>query len=664
MNTTAPLSGSETGGLSRRAFLRASGLAMGGIAAAGALAACSPQENDGAKTASADEAKEASARLTEELPIPEAKAPSTTSYDCDVLVIGGGFAGLNAAMAAKGEGANVVLVDKGRPGYSGLSPWPSSHRWFDPDMGDDAEAFKSCMLSGTEYVGNADWYQAWIDDSKDAYERLSSWGILDQYTRAVDTPDYFENLDYVGYREANIEHDRHKKFMQTLEDNDIPVADYTMITDGVKDGDRVVGAVGFHVPSGTVITFNAKAVVMCMGGGCYKPTGYPVGDDTFDGEFIGYNLGLPIAGKEYDDFHMTTSFAPGNAFINNSWDWLENIWLCGGDVTAENAASYAAGKAKAMVLDRLTKATTGIANDDGTNIEDQSTADVTRRGGTASGNANDPRQGKMMSPKPKGDIYGAAVGMCAHLSSGVFCGLDDLEGATGVDGLYVAGDGMNASAVTGAMYPCGVGFTSNFTSIQGDRAGKAAAAYAGKAESASIPADKAGELTEAINAPLGREQGFSPNWARDQLQAIMAPYWINATKTEATLSGALDQVLYMRDNVVPKLMATNSHELRLCHEMEHKVLSAEMKLRAGLERKESRGFHYRSDYPFRDDDFLCYITLQKGDDGSMQVGRVEVKDEWKGDTTLDYAKRYTYRFPGEAEAKGLPAEEKSGGWGK
>lgn len=74
--------------------------------------------------------------------------------------------------------------------------------------------------------------------------------------------------------------------------------------------------------------------------------GYPVGDDTFDGEFIGYNLGLPIAGKEYDDFHMTTSFAPGNAFINNSWDWLENIWLCGGDVTAENAASYAAGKAR------------------------------------------------------------------------------------------------------------------------------------------------------------------------------------------------------------------------------------------------------------------------------------------------------------------------------
>ena len=81
--------------------------------------------------------------MIEELPIPETLAPERTMYACDVLVVGGGFAGLNAAMAAKDAGANVVLVDKGRPGYSGLSPWPSSHRWFDSDLGDDEAAFKS-----------------------------------------------------------------------------------------------------------------------------------------------------------------------------------------------------------------------------------------------------------------------------------------------------------------------------------------------------------------------------------------------------------------------------------------------------------------------------------------------------------------------------------------
>lgn len=658
--SSAPSEALESGGLSRRAFLRTSGIAMGAVAAATALSGCAPKASSSSSNAKNSETP----ALSEELPIPEVKAPEVTSYDCDVLVIGGGFAGLNAALAAKNAGSSVVLIDKGRPGYSGLSPWASSHRWFDADLGDDASAFKNCMISGTEYVGNADWFQAWIDDSKQAYERLSSWGILDQYERAADTPSYFNDLDFVGYREANAQHDRRTKFVQTLKENDITFADYTMITDIVKSGDSVVGAAGFHVPSGTMITVSAKSIVMCMGGGCYKPTGFPVGDDTFDGEYIAYQLGLPIAGKEYDDFHMTTSFAPGNAFLNNSWAYLENIWLCGGDITAENASSYASGKAKAMVLDRLTKATSGVANDDGTNIEDQANGTVTRRGGTAGSNPDDPRQGKKVSPEPKGDIYGAAVGMCAHLSSGVFCGLDDLEGYTGIPGLYVAGDGMNASSVTGAMYPCGVGFTSSFCSIQGDRAGTAAAHYAQTAQKASIPTETSAQLGQSIKEPLSREQGFSPNWARDQLQAIMSPYWINATKTEATLTGALEQIIYMRDNVVPKLMAKSTHDLRLCHEMKHKVLSAEMKLRAGLERKESRGFHYRSDYPYRNDDYLCYVTLQKGSDGSMQVGRVEVKDAWKGDTSLDYSKRYTYRFPGETEAKGLPAETTSSSWKK
>lgn len=653
----------ERTSLSRRAFLRNTGLVAGGLGAMAALGGCTPQasgENASDTARGADSAE----RVTEELPVPEAKAPEKTAYECDVLVIGGGFAGLNAAMAAKAEGKSVVLVDKGRPGYSGLSPWPSSHRWFDAEFGDDADAFKRCMVAGTEYIGNADWYQVWIDESKATYKRLVEWGILDQYTRAVDTPDYFDNLDYVGYREEFSSHDRHARFTELLDDAGIEYADYTMITDVVEDGGRVVGAIGFHVPSGTVVSASAKAVVMCMGGGCYKPTGYPVGGNSFDGEYIGYNLGLPIASKEFEDFHMTCSFAPGNAFINNSWDYLENIWLCGGDITAKNASSYASGKAKAMVVDRLTKATQGIANDDGTNIEDQSTADVTRRGGTASEDPSDPRQGKMMSPKPKGDIYGAAVGMCSHLSSGIFCGLDDLEGFTGIPGLYVAGDGMNASEVTGAMYPCGVGFTSNFCSIQGDRAGKAAAAYVENAEAAAIPADKLASVTEEITAPLAREKGFSPDWARDQLQAIMAPYWVTAAKTEATLQGALDQVVYMEENVVPKLMAANPHDLRLCHEMKHKVLSAEMKLRSGLERKESRGFHYRSDFPYRDDEnFLCYITVQKGDDGSMQVANVALKPEWTGDVSQEYAERYGYRFPGETEAKGLP-EEQSSGWGK
>lgn len=658
MNKNSIDAGAQKHDFSRRSFLIGSGLALGGLGASAALGGCAPKSQSSASS-SASSAN----CVTEELPIPDAPAPSKTAYDCDVLVIGGGWAGLNAAMAARTAGSSVVLVDKGRPGYSGLAPWPSSHRWFDPAMGDDAQAFKDCIKKGSEFTGNADWFQVWIDQSKTAYERLSGWGLMDRYDRCADTS-YWSNLDYQGYRDANLSKDRHKRASELLSENGIELADYTMVTDVVTDAGRVVGAVGFHVPSGTVISVNAKSIVMAMGGGCYKPSGYPVGDNTFDGEYIAYNLGLPIVGKEYDDFHQSASFAPGCSFVINSWDYLENIYLCGGDITADTVDSYAKSKETVMVMGRITGTIDGIKTNDGTSIDDQANGTVTRRGGTAGSNPDDIRVGKMLSPKSKGDIYGAAVGMCAHFSSGVFCGLNDLEGATGIKGLWVAGDGMNGCGVTGSTYPVGVGFTSNFASIQGDIAGKAASAYASSAASASISADKLSELTEQIQAPLNVEAGFSPDWARDELQAIMAPWWVLVSKDATTLEGALSQVIRMRDSVIPKLSASNSHQLRLAIEMKHKVLSAEIKLRASLARTESRGLHYRNDYPYRDDDgFLCYITLTRGSDGSMQVGKVDLPADWVGDKTQDYSKRYQCRFPGEAAAKGLPAEASTSSWG-
>ena len=90
-----------------------------------------------------------------------------------------------------------------------------------------------------------------------------------------------------------------------------------------------------------------------------------------------------------------------------------------------------------------------------------------------------------------------------------------------------------------------------------------------------------------------------------------------------------------------------------------------MKLRASLERKESRGTNYRADYPYRnDEEYLCYLAITKGDDGAMTVDKIPVKDEWTGDRSEEYATRYGVRFPGEAKAKGLPEEESSGSWKK
>ena len=596
---------------------------------------------------------------TMELARPQTVAcPYEEEYIADVVVVGCGFAGLNAAVSARETGAQVLVIDKGRPGYSGLSPWPSSFRWFDPDRGDDAEAFRQAMMQGGDYLSNLNWYDKWIKESKGIYERLTDWGILVQFPRASEAGDSYEREDFVGYRETFDKFDRRKKWIAVLKKYGIPYLEHTMVTDLLTgDGGRgIAGILAMHTQSGQMITVRAKAVVLATGGGSYKPTGYPTGGNTFDGEYMAYQLGLPITGKEFEDFHNTPATAPGNVFLDNHWQYLENIWLCGGDITAENARTYAAGKGNAMVLDKVRKATYGMAKADGSEIQDVREAFFTRRGGSAvyGTDPEEVRSGKMSTPVAASLLAGAATGMCCHLTSGVFCGLEDEDGATGIKGLYVAGDGIHATSPSGAAYPCGVGFTSCFTSIDGSHAGTAAGEFSRHAEQLEVSGETIEEKKREFLAPLAREKGFDPNWARDVLHATMAPYWVSTAKTEPTLRAALTQVEYMRDHVIPRLTAASSHDLRLCAEMKHKVLSAELKLRAGLLREESRGTHYRSDIPYRvDEEYLCYILQEKQAEGAPETRKIPVPEAFAGDRDLPYEKRYVYYFPGEPEAKGF-----------
>ena len=60
--------------------------------------------------------------------------------------------------------------------------------------------------------------------------------------------------------------------------------------------------------------------------------------------------------------------------------------------------------------------------------------------------------------------------------------------------------------------------------------------------------------------------------------------------------------------------------------------------------------HYREDYPFRDDEnFLCWITVKQAEDGTMEMGRVDIPKEWlpKDFDTMSYEERYPIRILNE-----------------
>ena len=239
-----------------------------------------------------------------EYPTPAVEAPPTTEYTCDVLVVGGGLTGLNAAYAAASAGKSVILAEKGTPGYCGLSAWPSCTAYYDPELDADMDTWDHYMRNSCDCFANLNWEDAWCAESKEAFERLQQWGWIQSYDRAADTEFWVDgNIyhdDLKGYK--NSVPDRRRVFCQVLDDNGVTTLDHIMITDIVEENGVCMGAVGLHYQSETFVSIAAKAVVLATGNGVIKPMGYPIGSDTYDGVWIGYNHGLPITGLEFEDF--------------------------------------------------------------------------------------------------------------------------------------------------------------------------------------------------------------------------------------------------------------------------------------------------------------------------------------------------------------------------
>jgi succinate dehydrogenase/fumarate reductase flavoprotein subunit len=239
---------------------------------------------------------------------------------------------------------------------------------------------------------------------------------------------------------------------------------------------------------------------------------------------------------------------------------------------------------------------------------------------------------------------GSAAGRSVHVTDGIWPINTHCESS--VPGLYAAGDSCGTNVV-GAVYG-GSGFATAFCSATGTRAGLAAADYAISAEKPSVDEEELGRLKDHVRTPLERKGGFSPKWVTQVFRGLMVPYYVLYIKHEKRMRATLTLVEFLRDHIVPKLTAKDPHELRLAHETRNMVLNAEMKLRASLFRTESRGCHYREDYPRRDDpNWLAWVLL-KEENGSMKLWKKPIPKAWWPDLDTPYEERYPYRFPEES----------------
>jgi hypothetical protein len=221
----------------------------------------------------------------------------------------------------------------------------------------------------------------------------------------------------------------------------------------------------------------------------------------------------------------------------------------------------------------------------------------------------------------------------------------DKNCVTGIPGLYAAGNScatMSSSSTYG-----GGGFGSNHAMVTGTRAGLGAAEYVSKLKEIKLDPAELKQTQESVCAPMNRVGGFSPAWVTQILHGYMLPYFILNVKHEKRLKPTLELVEFLNHHIVPKIKANNAHEWRIAQETKNIALIAETMLRASLFRTESRGTHFREDYPRRDDpSWLAWVKL-KNEDGEMKVYKEAVPKKWWPDLTKSYEERYPSAYPGE-----------------
>jgi succinate dehydrogenase/fumarate reductase flavoprotein subunit len=533
----------------------------------------------------------------------------------DVLVIGGGIAGGYAAIKAADAGANVVLVDKGYMGRSGQSPYVDSFLVFNEDWGDNLDEWMQMIGQVGEHLNHREWTRVGLTESHDRYLELVEWGV-----------EFAKHKDGTLYRKPSKLGPAKTIFM---EPTTIPVAlREQCLARGVKlvyrrmvydlliqDG-KVAGAVGFGIKNTGLTIFECKSVVLATGASALKGPHWPTHSLTGDGDAMAYRAGAAITGKEFMDPHPTNAAEPAD------FNWRFKF---GGRKLEDKGPPQG-----------------HITNAEGDRVRQRGTLFLDLEFEAHAGRA--PVQFHPESDRVEGRtlVGGGALGMSIHKAEGVWA--EDMNGWSGVPGLYAAGDALGTMA-SGATYAA-MGLSSANCSVTGARAGIAAGEYAASVDQPTINLEQLEEMRARIVAPLKRKGGFSPGWVTNVLQSYMMPYFVLMVKHQDRLQATLTMVEFVRDHLVPKMFATNPHELRLVHETANMVMNSEMRLRAGLFRTESRGCHYREDYPSRDDDWLAWVLIRE-QNGEMTLEKEPVPDDWKPDLSQPYEERYDWRLPNE-----------------
>lgn len=528
----------------------------------------------------------------------------------DVLIIGGGIGGLVTAVKAKeaNPNVNVLVVEKQTAGWAGKATKIGGILAFlSPDKSEDKFLDFQVRTSGL-YLNDQDLLAKYVKSTFKAIKDFEEWGAKLARTpdgKLVAIPTFYAPELSMTF----IDIDLMLPIRARARRLGVKFIDKVHVVDLLKKDDKIVGAVGFDIIGGKFYVFKARATVLANGSCGYKVRRFWVAG-TGDGIAAAYRAGAEMRNAEYGNLYGhtvwkdTDSGMVGHQFLVNArGENLAKKYLPGdGPTGVFLPVPLAVGLEKEIAEGRGPIYYAPPPGNTGRGTEGlPKITDWTRR----------------MAEKEK--KYGLHTDIKREievpLHGETSCVKVDHEMKTSLEGLWAIGDTSYAgSAVAGAVCsPPGIvpGSGIMFAVVSAAWAGPSAARYAANTTSAEISSADIKRFKEATFVPLYVGKGVMPAEVIDTLQAITAPIKYNLRRSKERLTEALGVIENLKKKL-PELHAGDFHYLSKCHEVRSMVLCAELTYRAALMREESRGSHFREDYPARDDkNWLKWIIIKQ-----------------------------------------------------
>lgn len=578
------------------------------------------------------------------------------NYPCDVLIIGGGSAGLRAAIEAHDAGAHVLIISKSKKGdpHTTLARGGINAALGTMDPDDTWIIHAADTLREGEFLADYERVEVLCKSAPDAINELVNWGArfhrekdgrLTQrffgahtYRRTVFYEDWTGEeiirvlMEQVSQRKIEIIDDVYVLKLLKSADDVKGEGSATAAAKGI--GGEVRGALGIDLKKKEIVVFECKSLILAAGGytRVYSVSSSRVFENYGEGVALAYEAGVDLVDMEMVQFHPTGMVWPekavgtlateairgeGGILLNSKGErfmknyYPERMELGPRDIVARaNYNEIISGRgtehggvwldvthlSKEKILDRLPTMYEQFKKLDGIDISKE----------------------KM------------EVGPTAHYSMGG--AVVDIKCRTKVRGLFAAGEVI--SQIHGANRLGGNSLLD--TVVFGKIAGSQAAKLANEVEHGG----KTGESPSHIrmnfnnkNKEFDDNQIFmvkEPIKFRNEIQELMkqnAGIIREEIKLQDGLKGILElkNEFYSKDNIIKgfEIDDDNAENIVLTWQVKSSLISCEAIIRSALMRQESRGAHYRSDFPKINDE-KWKVNIYCRNEGERGVGATEM----------------------------------------